>query len=113
VIVKAEEAIEKIVEESEPFLDTIKVGANDSAELLAAAKAQIEAAQAEEESEPPATRVKRTLEIDEKDSGEEIPVKRTRVDDLERQIWYDDRRGRALLGLAIGLGASVVLPYLI
>jgi hypothetical protein len=26
VIVKAEEAIEKIVEESEPFLDTIKVG---------------------------------------------------------------------------------------
>jgi hypothetical protein len=77
---------------------------------LAAAKAQIEAAQAEEESEPPATRVKRTLEIDEKESGEEIHVKRTRVDDLERQIWYDDRRGRALLGLAIGLGARYALP---
>lgn len=83
---------------------------NDSAELLAAAKAQVEAAQAEEESEPSATRVKRTLEIDEQDSNEEIPVKRTKVDDLEKQIWYDDRRGRALLGLAIGLGVRYVLP---
>lgn len=77
---------------------------------MAAAKAQVEAAQAEEESEPPATRVKRTLEIDEKDSGEEIHVKRSRVDDLEKQIWYDDRRGRALLGLAIGLGARYTNP---
>jgi hypothetical protein len=85
---------------------------NDSAELLAAAKAQVEAAQAEEESAPDATRVKRTLEIDEKDAGEQIPVKRTRVDDLERQIWYDDRRGRALLGLAIGLSARYPLPPL-
>jgi hypothetical protein len=72
--------------------------------LLAAAKAQVEAAQAEEESAPDATRVKRALEIDDKDEGEQIPVKRSRVDELERQVWYDDKIGKALLGIAVGLG---------
>ena len=68
--------------------------------------------------------MKRALEIDEESSAQEVPVKRARVDDLEREVWIDGRRGRALLGLAIGLGArypprqsiltcSVVLPYLI
>jgi hypothetical protein len=77
---------------------------NDSAELLAVAKAQVEAAQAEEESEPHGTKVKRALEIDEKDEGEEATVKRSRVDDLEKQVWYGDLRGSALLGIAVGLG---------
>jgi hypothetical protein len=95
---------------------------------LAAAKAQVEAAKAEEEQAPPTTRVKRALEIDEESPAQGVVVKRARVDELEREVWYDNRRGRALLGLAIGLGArytfplflvsfgadrSVVLPYLI
>jgi hypothetical protein len=95
---------------------------------LAAAKAQVEAAKAEEEQAPPTTRVKRALEIDEESPAQGVVVKRARVDELERDVWYDNRRGRALLGLAIGLGArststfpsflfgaddSVVLPYLI
>lgn len=65
----------------------------------------MEAAKAEEESAPPTTRVKRALEIDEQSPVQEVPVKRVRVDDLEREVWVDGRRGRALLGLAIGLGA--------
>ena len=71
---------------------------------MAAAKAQVEAAKAEEETSPDA-RVKRALEIDEKSPTDEAPVKRARVDDLEREVWVDGRRGRALIGLAIGLGA--------
>lgn len=70
----------------------------------------MEAAKAEEESAPPTTRVKRALEIDEQEATprEEVPVKRARVDELEREVWVDGRRGRALLGLAIGLGARYV-----
>src|SRR5205814_10029496 len=54
------------------------------------------------------TRVKRALEIDpdtELGPEEHVPVKRARVENLEREVWVDGRRGRALLGLAIGLGA--------
>jgi hypothetical protein len=83
---------------------------NDLAELLAAAKAQVEAAKAEEEAAPPDARVKRALEIDEESPAQEVPVKRARVDDLEREVWVDGRRGRALLGLAIGLGARYSKP---
>ena len=75
------------------------------------AKAQVEAARAEEKSAPPTTRVKRALEIDEESPGEEATVKRARVDDLEKEVWYDNRRGRALLGLAIGLGARYPVPW--
>jgi hypothetical protein len=81
---------------------------NDTAHLLATARAQIEASQASTESlPPPQTRVKRALEIDPQDEREEtaVPVKRARVEELEREVWVDGRRGRALLGLAIGLGA--------
>jgi len=49
--------------------------------------------------------VKRALEIDEESPAQQVNVKRARVDDLEREVWVDGRRGRALLGLAIGLGA--------
>ena len=95
---------------------------------MAAAKAQVETAKAEEERDPSTSRVKRALEIDEDSPAQGVVVKRARVDELEREVWYDNRRGRALLGLAIGLGAryphlplpsvskaddSVVLPYLI
>jgi hypothetical protein len=73
--------------------------------LLAAAKAQVEAAKAEEQSAPPAKSVKHKLEVDENSIAEEVQVKRARVDDLEREAWVDGRRGRALIGLAIGLGA--------
>jgi hypothetical protein len=55
--------------------------------------------------------VKRALEIDEESPADEVPVKRARVDDLERAVWVDGRRGRALLGLAIGLGARYLFPY--
>lgn len=75
------------------------------AELLTAAQAAVDAVQAEQVSVPPTTRVKRALEIDEESSAQEVPVKRARVDDLEREVWIDGRRGRALLGLAVGLGA--------
>jgi len=85
---------------------------NDTAHLLATARAQIEASQASTESlPPPQTRVKRALEIDPQDEREEtaaVPVKRARVEELEREVWVDGRRGRALLGLAIGLGARYV-----
>jgi len=112
-IIKAEEAIDKVVEKAEeeqkPILDSIKVGQNDSAELLAAAKAQVDAATADEQSAPPTTRVKRALEIDEAEEGDEVNVKRAKVEDLEKAVWIDERRGRALLGLAIGLGARYLL----
>ena len=62
-------------------------------------------AQAEEQAIPLTTRVKRALEIDEDSPAQEVNVKRARVDDFEREVWVDGRRGRALLGLAIGLGA--------
>lgn len=55
--------------------------------------------------------MKRALEIDEESPAEEVPVKRARVDDLEREVWVDGRRGRALLGLAIGLGARYPSPH--
>ena len=107
-IVKAQEAIDKVGEKDEegqkPILDTIEVGKNDTAELLAAAKAQVDAAAAEEPAIPPTTRVKRALEIEEQ-GGESLNVKRAKVEDLEKAVWIDERRGRALLGLAIGLGA--------
>lgn len=77
---------------------------------MAAAKAQVEAAKAEEESAPHTTRVKRALEIDEESPAEQVSIKRARVDDLEKEVWYDNRRGRALLGLAIGLGARYLSP---
>ena len=82
------------------------------AELLTAAQAAVNAAQVEQASAPPTTRVKRALEIDEESSAQEVPVKRARVDDLEREVWIDGRRGRALLGLAVGLGARYfcILP---
>ena len=73
----------------------------------------MEAAKAEEESAPPTTRVKRALEIDEQSPAQEVPVKRVKVDDLEREVWVDGRRGRALLGLAIGLGVRYGILFAI
>ena len=78
---------------------------NDAPQLLEAAKAQVEATKAEEESGPTTTRVKRALEISEETNEEEVPVKRVRVEQFEKEVWVDGRRQRALLGLAIGLGA--------
>lgn len=104
---------DKVTEDTKPILDSINVGKNDAAELLAAAKAQVDAAVAEEQTSPPTSRVKRALDIDEESPAEETTVKRARVDDLEREFWAEGRRGRALLGLAVGLGVSVVLPYLV
>jgi multidrug resistance efflux pump len=77
---------------------------------IATAKAQVEAARAEEkeavakveELEAKATRLKRSLEVEAEEEGSS---KRARVGDGERQAWIDARRGRALLGLAVGLGA--------
>jgi hypothetical protein len=85
--------------------------------IIATAKAQVEAAKEEEEEavakveelEAKATsRSKRALEEAE---GEEGSVKRVRIGDIERQAWIDARRGRALLGLAIGLGARYAFSH--
>ena len=86
---------------------------NDMPQVIAAAVDQVKTALAEEESAPAIKRVKRALEIDEKDEHEEVPVKRARVENLEREVWLDGRRGRALLGLAIGLGARFLNPNFI
>ena len=52
--------------------------------------------------------MKRALEIDADSPAEETIVKRARVDDLERAVWVDGAKGRALLGLAVGLGVRYV-----
>ena len=38
-------------------------------------------------------------------------MKRAKVEDLEKEVWVDGRRGRALLGLAIGLGARYEFEF--
>jgi hypothetical protein len=52
--------------------------------------------------------VKRALEIDEESPSQDVSVKRARVDGLEKEVFLDGVRGRALLGLAIGLGARYI-----
>lgn len=73
--------------------------------MLAAAKAQVDSANAEEGSAPPTARVKRALEIDEDSPSQDVSVKRARVGDLENRVLLYGRRGGVVLGLAmVGLG---------
>ena len=51
------------------------------------------------------SREKRAREADEESSADQAPAKRARVDEVGQHGWMDGNRGRALLGLAIGVGA--------
>lgn len=115
-------ALEHSDVEEVKFTTTVASEGKSMSEMVAEARAQVEAAQEKDAlaltesglSSSAASNKKRGIEDeDEELKNQIISVKRSKMEELEVGLVQERRKVRALFGLVLGLGATAILPYIL